>query len=88
MLITPCSSAEEEAWNYIKCINVGKSNSIENQIPKDDRQEEQKPVDSENLAYKDRQENSSKLQIHAMPPNDDNETGGKAVEVTRIQSEL
>ncbi|KAK8503575.1 hypothetical protein V6N13_038668 [Hibiscus sabdariffa] len=72
----------------VTCINVGKPNSIENQIPEDDRQEEQKPVDSENLASKDRQENGSNWKIHAKPPNDDNEIGGKAVEVTHIQSEL
>ncbi|KAK8646709.1 hypothetical protein V6N13_120487 [Hibiscus sabdariffa] len=72
----------------VKCINVGKSNSSENQIPEDDRQEEQKPVVSENLASKDRQVNGSICKIHAKPPNDDNETGGKAVEVTRIQFKL
>ncbi|KAK8694618.1 hypothetical protein V6N13_072165 [Hibiscus sabdariffa] len=82
MLTTPCSSVEERAWN---CHSP---NSIENQIPEDDRQEEQKHVDSGKLASKNRRENGSNRKIHAMPPNDDDETGGKAVEVTCIQSEL
>ncbi|KAK8628250.1 hypothetical protein V6N13_063960 [Hibiscus sabdariffa] len=73
---------------YVTCINVGKPNSSKNQIPEDDRQEEQKPIDSKNLASKDRQDNGSICKIQAKPPNDSNETGGKAVEVTLNQSEL
>ncbi|KAK8623191.1 hypothetical protein V6N13_118081 [Hibiscus sabdariffa] len=83
-----CRGRSLELSFYVKCINVGKPNSSENQIPEDDRQEEHKLVDSENLVSKDRQENGSNCKIHVKPPNDDNETGGKDVEVTHIQFEF
>ncbi|KAE8724478.1 Bromo-adjacent domain-containing protein, putative isoform 2 [Hibiscus syriacus] len=50
-------NASENAMEINGRVILSKLNSSENQIPEDDRQEEQKPVVAEKLAPNDRQEN-------------------------------
>ncbi|KAK8550473.1 hypothetical protein V6N12_039181 [Hibiscus sabdariffa] len=52
-------NASENAIRTNGRVILSKLNSSEDQIPEDDRQEEQKPAVSENLAPNDRQENDS-----------------------------
>ncbi|XVF89221.1 hypothetical protein PTKIN_Ptkin19aG0112500 [Pterospermum kingtungense] len=64
--LKPCSvhnfgvdnkNASENALETNETVILSELNSSENQIPEDDRQEEQKPVIGEKLAANDRQEN-------------------------------